>query len=112
MDAGKAIKVDLIQLHLDPENPRHDPIADEPEIIAKLYVAENVLDHRRLSTVIQGLRRPWMLTYDDVPEIRAMYPRHRTMTKALTYYAQVKRTGVELFVFSDKVQLPAEPAAA
>jgi len=43
MDAGKAIKVDLIHLHLDPENPRHDPISDEPEIIAKLYGAENVL---------------------------------------------------------------------
>lgn len=69
-------------------------------------------DHRRLSKVIQGLRRPWMLTYDDVPEIRAMYPRHRTMTKALTYYAQVKRTGVELFVFSNKLQLPVELAAA
>lgn len=43
MDTGKAIEVDLIQLHLDSDNPRHDPIEDEPAIIAKLYTAERVL---------------------------------------------------------------------
>lgn len=43
MDNGRTIDVDLVQLHLDSDNPRHDPIADEPAIIAKLYAAERVL---------------------------------------------------------------------
>lgn len=35
--------VALARLHLDPENPRHDPIADEDKIIAQLFRAEKVL---------------------------------------------------------------------
>lgn len=35
--------VPLTRLHLDPDNPRHDPIADEDKIIAQLFKAERVL---------------------------------------------------------------------
>ncbi|MCC7288351.1 MAG: hypothetical protein IT503_19410 [Burkholderiaceae bacterium] len=35
--------VALARLHLDPENPRHDPIADEDKIIGQLFRAEQVL---------------------------------------------------------------------
>ena len=35
--------VPLTRLHLDPENPRHDPIQDEDKIIAQLFRAEHVL---------------------------------------------------------------------
>lgn len=33
----------LVRIHLDPVNPRHDPIDDEDEIIAHLYKTEKVL---------------------------------------------------------------------
>lgn len=35
--------VPLARLHLDPENPRHDPIQDEDKIIAQLFATEKVL---------------------------------------------------------------------
>lgn len=35
--------VSLHRLHLDPQNPRHDPLEDEEEIIAQLYKDEQVL---------------------------------------------------------------------
>lgn len=43
MKNGDLQPIELSKLHLDPENPRHEPIADEPEIIARLYKAERVL---------------------------------------------------------------------
>lgn len=35
--------VPLTRLHLDPDNPRHDPIQDEDKIIAQLFRSERVL---------------------------------------------------------------------
>lgn len=35
--------VPLTRLHLDPENPRHDPIQDEDKIVAQLFRVERVL---------------------------------------------------------------------
>ncbi len=35
--------VPLTRLHLDPENPRHDPILDEDKIVAQLFGAEKAL---------------------------------------------------------------------
>jgi hypothetical protein len=35
--------IPLARLHLDPQNPRHDPIADEDQIIAQLFRVERVL---------------------------------------------------------------------
>lgn len=63
-------------------------------------------DHVRLARLIRKLQVPWILTYDDVPEIEQLYaglPVHR---KALTYYAQVKRKASELLVTSPQVNLP------
>lgn len=47
-----------------------------------------------------------MLTYDDTPEIRALYEGLPMTTKELTYYAQVKRTGVELLVLRPTLLAP------
>jgi DNA adenine methylase len=47
-----------------------------------------------------------MLTYDDAPEIRAMYAGLPQYRKTLTYYAQVKRAAAELMVLSTKLRPP------
>lgn len=39
----KTVLVDVGQLHFDGENPRHDPLSDEPSIIGRLYGPEKVL---------------------------------------------------------------------
>lgn len=63
-------------------------------------------DHARLAKQVRSLKVPWMLTYDDVPEIESLYsglPLHR---KSLTYYAQVKRRASELLVLAPHLKTP------
>ncbi|WP_208630891.1 DNA adenine methylase [Ralstonia insidiosa] len=74
-----------------------------PELYCSFY---DHADHQRLAQTIRKLRRPWMLTYDDTPEIRALYEGLPMTTKELTYYAQVKRTGVELLVLRPTLLAP------
>lgn len=63
-------------------------------------------DHVALSKVIRRLKHPWMLTYDDAEEIRKLYDGLPMSQQLLTYYAQVKRTGVELMVTAPSLNLP------
>jgi DNA adenine methylase len=74
-----------------------------PELYCSFYNHE---DHRHLAQTIRKLRRPWMLTYDNAPEIRALYDGLPIINKELTYYAQVKRTGVELLVLPPTLLAP------
>ena len=74
-----------------------------PELYCSFY---DHADHKHLARVIRKLRRPWMLTYDNAPEIRALYEGLPMATKELTYYAQVKRTGVELLVLNPTLLTP------
>lgn len=63
-------------------------------------------DHVALSKAIRRLKQPWMLTYDDATEIQQLYAGLPTMKQFLTYYAQVKRTGVELMVTAPTLVVP------
>lgn len=57
-------------------------------------------DHVRLAALIKGLKARWMLTYDDVPEIEALYAELPLFRTHLIYYAQVKRRSSEILVLS------------
>jgi DNA adenine methylase len=74
-----------------------------PELYCSFY---GHADHCLLAQTIRKLRHSWMLTYDDASEIRAMYAGLPMTTKELTYYAQVKRTGVELLVLKPTLIAP------
>jgi DNA adenine methylase len=64
-------------------------------------------DHVALARAVRAMPHRWMLTYDDAPEIRAMYAGLTQYSKTLTYYAQVKRSAVELLVLSPRLTPPA-----
>lgn len=74
-----------------------------PELYCSFY---EHADHKRLAQTIRKLKRPWMLTYDNAPEIRSLYEGLPMATKELTYYAQVKRTGVELMILNPTLLAP------
>lgn len=74
-----------------------------PELYCSFYGHD---DHVALSKSIRKLKQPWMLTYDDAPEIRKLYSDLPTTTQLLTYYAQVKRAGVELLVTAPTLHTP------
>lgn len=63
-------------------------------------------DHARLAKAVRRLRHHWMVTYDDVPETRAIYKGLPCYGNELYYSAQLKRTGVELLVLDPRLRPP------
>jgi DNA adenine methylase len=74
-----------------------------PDLYTNAYLHK---DHLSLAKEVRKMPHRWMLTYDDVPEIRAMYAELTQYRKTLTYYAQVKRSAAELLVLSDDLAPP------
>lgn len=63
-------------------------------------------DHVAFSKKLLAFERPWILTYDDAPEIRQMYKARRQFAFDLRYSAQIKRMGNELIVASKSLRVP------
>lgn len=63
-------------------------------------------DHARLAKLVRSLNVPWMLTYDDAPQIEALYSGLPIFRKSLVYYAQVKRRASELLVLAPHLLPP------
>lgn len=57
-------------------------------------------------TVRRIASQNWILTYDDVPEIRELYKDYRQIRYCLSYTAQKKRLGKEIMIFDDDVSIP------
>lgn len=75
-----------------------------PELYTNFYSAD---DHELLAQAVIGLKRRWIVTYDDTPEIRNLYSDYPMYSSSLNYSAQVKRVGVELLVADPRLSLPA-----
>jgi Site-specific DNA methylase len=65
-------------------------------------------DHAGLSDVVLRLKSPWIVTYDDVPQIRELYASREQYCFDLYYSLQQKRTGTELLVTSPGLRMPDE----
>jgi len=75
-----------------------------PELYTNFYKSE---DHVDLAKEVRRLKRPWMVTYDDAPEIRKAYAGLPIYGSSLNYFAQEKRVGCELLVLSPQLVVPA-----
>jgi DNA adenine methylase len=72
----------------------------------------NSLDHayhEELAQLLKGMENhAWVMTYDDCPQIRALYESWATVRPfRLNYSASERRRGQELFICPKDVQLPA-----
>lgn len=65
-------------------------------------------DHAAVSQAVLGLARPWILTYDNTPEISHLYKARRQFSFDVNYSVQTKRVGTELLVASKGLKLPTE----
>lgn len=74
-----------------------------PELYTNFY---KPADHTLLAEAVSKMKRRWMVTYDDTPEIRQLYMGFPTFSSALNYSAQVKRVGVELLITDPALRLP------
>lgn len=57
-------------------------------------------DHAKLAEAVANIDQSWMVTYDDTPEIRALYSDFTTYKHALNYSAWVKRVGGEIWFWT------------
>jgi DNA adenine methylase len=63
-------------------------------------------DHEDVAKAIVDLDRPWIVTYDDTPEIRKHYKTRRQYCFDINYSLQTKRIGTELLIASKGLRLP------
>lgn len=65
-------------------------------------------DHLAIARLIQraNFSRNWIVSYDDVPEIRLMYARSRKISYDLYYTAQLRYEGAEVMFSKKGLRLP------
>lgn len=68
----------------------------------------NPEDHSAVAHAVMGLERPWILTYDNAPEIAQLYKARRQFGFDVNYSVQTKRIGTELLVASKGLKIPRE----
>lgn len=65
----------------------------------------NPKDHKKVADTILELERPWILTYDNTPEIEKLYPNQPQYRFHLNYSAATKRKGTELLITSQSINI-------
>lgn len=97
---------------MDSDLPRRSFFCIDPPYYNKgssLYTSfYNSTDHLAVSQAVLGLDRPWILTYDNVPEISHLYKARRQFSFDVNYSVQTKRIGSELLIASKGLKLPGE----
>lgn len=70
-------------------------------------------DHAAIASRLHRFRQPWIVTYDDCPEIRALYSGSHALAGELSYSAREVRRGREVLLFGGGLApVNASPAAA
>lgn len=82
--------------------------AKGPELYTSFY---EHADHQKLARAVRLIRQPWIVTYDNVSQIREMYAGLPIYTQELNYSAQDKRVGVELLIVDKRLSMPVAAAA-
>lgn len=64
-------------------------------------------DHAEIAKLVRSLERPWIVSYDDAPEIRALYGGQTLVDYGLPYTAHERYRGREVVFFADSLEPPA-----
>ena len=73
------------------------------ELYANFY---EKADHKKLARIVRRLPIPWVVSYDDHPEVRALYQGRQMVTYDIAYGASVRYRGREVAIFSDGLVVP------
>lgn len=62
--------------------------------------------HAGIASMVRSVSRPWIVSYDDAPEIHRLYRGFRRIRYNLSYSANERRRGGEVMFFSDQLSVP------
>ena len=63
-------------------------------------------DHARIASLVEGIRQPWIVSYDAAAEIRELYERYNAIEYDLSYSAQARYRGTELMFVRPGLRCP------
>ena len=63
-------------------------------------------DHKFLADRVQASPNPWVVTYDDVPAVAALYPDRRQYEVQISYSVETKRLASEIMIVSEDLIVP------
>lgn len=69
-------------------------------------------DHAQVASGVRKLRHPWLVSYDNVPQIASLYDGSRMREYCLNYSAHERYFGEELLIVSDDLEFPIVDAPA
>ncbi|MCZ2901189.1 DNA adenine methylase [Burkholderia thailandensis] len=74
-----------------------------PDLYLNAYGSD---DHAKVREAVDGIEAPWIVSYDDVPEIRKLYTGVKARGFDLLHNARTTRTGREVLFFSNALRVP------
>lgn len=63
-------------------------------------------DHHGIAQIVHGIRHPWLVSYDAVPEVLSLYGGFNRVIYELSYSAAERYHGDEVMFFSPKLNVP------
>jgi DNA adenine methylase len=63
-------------------------------------------DHATIAGLVATIKQPWIVSYDDVPQIENLYRSYRKLTYSISYSAQARYLGAEVMFFSPMLVIP------
>lgn len=71
------------------------------ELYVNFYEDEN---HKELANIISKLKTDWIVTYDNVKQVKEIYFRYRKIEFDISYTLEKKRKAKEVMIFSDSLK--------
>lgn len=63
-------------------------------------------DHVSIRERLDTFKKPWLVSYDNVPEIKSIYEQYRKDEYVLSYTAQQKKRGAEVMIYGPTLSKP------
>lgn len=96
--------------HLDGTLPERSLVyLDPPYYVKGAGLYRNFYDHEdhvSIKNRLDTFEKPWLVSYDNVPEIKEIYDQYRRDEYVLSYTAQEKKRGAEVMIYSDVLNKP------
>jgi DNA adenine methylase len=63
-------------------------------------------DHVLIAKTLENVEVPWIVSYDDAPQVREIYSEYRQDSYFLSYTAQEKKKGSEVMIYGPAIKIP------